>query len=133
MKRLAVVLLGTVLIGLVGASYAHAGPGAPDGDGLIKKPGGTLKGDNVYNTTGDLQTVTRKVPAGQVTRFHWFVENDGSDGELTLKGASESKNFRVRYYDSSGTVISPEVKAGTYTQTWVADQREHFTVKIRAG
>lgn len=96
---------------------------APRPDGLIKKAGGTLKGGDVYNTTGVGQTVGATVPRGTTAVYVVSVQNDGRYFESFLLQGSPSPNptrFRVKYLEPDGDPVSNAVTAGTYTTPSIA-------------
>jgi hypothetical protein len=86
-------------------------------DARIKRSGGSLRGDDVYNTTGEDQTVAFRTRAGSLRRVYLTVQNDGngpSSFQLDVTGSSPT-GYEVRYFVSRSDVeITTEVEAGTF-------------------
>jgi hypothetical protein len=86
-------------------------------DGLIAKPGDFFIGNNIYNTSGAGQSVTRTKEPGVFARYLIQFQNDGPDSSdsQTVDGCSPNgSQWAAKYYDISGNDISKAVKAGTY-------------------
>jgi hypothetical protein len=84
-KRAVVAGLGFSLIAtLLPAVGVSAGPG-PIGDGLIRRPGGVLKGNGIYNNTAAGQMIYGGAyPAGTVRWAYIYAQNDFIDQRALL-------------------------------------------------
>ena len=96
-----------------GACKTGAFPHQPDGQ--IKQGSGTsYKGDNVYNTDGTNQTITRSVAHGNSRTFNVKTQNDGiASDSFTIDGCDASSGFTVVYKQGT-TNVTADVAAGTY-------------------
>lgn len=80
------------------------GPLPEQPDLTISKNGRTYIGDDVYNTTGAGQTMSRNAARGTTVRFFVEFEQDGDDnvvGADTVRGCAGNNNFGVRYFGVS--------------------------------
>lgn len=99
---------------------------------------GTQVGDNIYNTDGTDQTTTGTAPRGQKVNYIITAQNDAAVADkLKIRGHSSNSAFAVRYYDTAGTVITPQIVAGTYTTRRLnpgqsVDIRMEITLKTNA-
>lgn len=94
-------------------------------DGLLKK--GTVaaySGDDVYNSTGNGQTVLAKTKRGRLATFQLKVQNDGTGSDaISVDGCASSKGFVVSYSEGVND-ITLGVTAGTYTAAGLAPGEE---------
>jgi hypothetical protein len=124
-----------VLVSLAGiaAIAAPALGGGAQGDMEIARTVVFL-GDNIINTTGDLQTVKqRRTPVRATRYFAIQLENDGiSDAQLSVDGCGSSQRFKVSYRDAAGNDVTAAVVAGTHeTPHLVEDARTFFELAIK--
>jgi hypothetical protein len=83
--------------------------GVPQPDAKVES-----KGNDVYNTTGQKQTMKADLTAGSRKTFLIEIENDGLvTSDFSIKGSDDVDPFTVRYFKGR-TEITDEVKAGTY-------------------
>jgi hypothetical protein len=62
----------------------------------INPPPHPWKGNNVYNTTGDHQTIPQKIEEGEGVRFWILLQNDGTtDDTVTVQGCPDTNQFYV--------------------------------------
>ncbi len=103
-------------------------------DALIKRSTDTtFLGNNVYNTTGDSQTRTWSVKAGDKRTFNLKFQNDGTIADqLEIRGPDSSPKFKLSYMAGNSDVTAAVV-AGTYS-TSSLDPREaaKLTLEIKA-
>jgi hypothetical protein len=95
-------------------------------DAWIKPPGGTFKGDDIYNGTG----VGQEVVGGR--SFVFAFQNDGTRTDsFRIKGASSMNGFGVTYLSgATGSYrITSAVTRGTYVKHNVAPG-ERFYVRL---
>ncbi|MCG8603029.1 MAG: right-handed parallel beta-helix repeat-containing protein [Verrucomicrobiales bacterium] len=84
-------------------------------DLMIGKSSTSLKGGNIYNTSGVGQKVSRY--PGKSGKLHFTAENDGILADtLRIRRSRGSRYFRVRFFQLSGgiTNISGEIRTGSY-------------------
>lgn len=100
-------------------------------DGRIKLGrSGTLKGDDVYNTTGQGQTRRASVAAGATATYFVSIENESPFPDaMRLRGTRGTTRYRIKY-TKNGDGITGAVTSGTYT-TPVLDPGATFTVKVQ--
>lgn len=115
-------------------------PGFGRADGRVRDTvGGSLRGDDVYNGTGDGQTVRGQVARGRRVNYVISAENDSSSPtRLTIRGGGSQGAFTVRYRDATGEDITAAVRARTYTTNrlepgGVAAIRVEVSVKASAA
>ena len=105
-------------------------------DALIKRKGDyPTKGGNVYNTTGDQQTVKLGVPSGETRTFVLKIENDGEEDDSFSVVGSKPAGFVTKYY-SGTTNVTSDVVGGLYSTGVLAPGASHklqMTVKPRFG
>jgi hypothetical protein len=92
---------------------------------------GSFIGNNVYNTTGASQTISRTVHRGQVGAFSIKVGNDGfaTDG-IKVHGPGSATGYTVHYLFGT-TDITAQVVAGTYTLAGLpAGSTRTITLKV---
>jgi hypothetical protein len=84
--------------------YSAPAPAGPTGpviaDLEIKRsPDHSYIGNDIYNTTGVDQTITKRASPGDTKQFRARIRNDGSPGTNTFLGNGSAKGscFRVRY------------------------------------
>ena len=93
------------------ACISGAFPHQPDGQ--IKQGRGGYVGKDVYNSSGQKQTITETVQHGNQKTFDVRIQNDGLQSDsFTVSGCHSTPRFTITY--KQGTVITPEVVAGTY-------------------
>jgi hypothetical protein len=126
-----IAMIVTCAASLFFAAPAGAGP-VPNADGLIAKEGRPSKGDDIYNTSGNNQTVKQKIRRGRTREFRWVVENDGDAGDVTLDGPSSNNCFKVTFNDALDDDVTDEVAAGAYIATLDPAQRERLKVRVKA-
>jgi len=141
-----------MLVGLLSWPVS-AGP-APDyqPDGWIKlcglSDGCTInplphpwKGRNVYNATGNKQTIAVKMEDGEGVRFWLTFENDGAlDDLVTIEGCKGTRRFKVNKVQlgfhkrpQAGTIkITDEFRAGTAEFDLDPGERAEMTLNIIA-
>ncbi|MBA2558871.1 MAG: hypothetical protein H0V07_03120 [Propionibacteriales bacterium] len=90
-------------------------------DAQVKLSGAaSYLGNNVYNTTGDTQTIGVTSAAGTTKTFVINAQNDGAVGDsFVLNGAGSSAGFTVKYFAGT-TDITSAVVNGTYDLTSIA-------------
>ncbi len=100
-------------------------------DGRIKLgPTGTLKGDDVYNTTGQRQTRRGSVVAGATATYFVSIENESPMPDaMRLRGTSGDSRYRIKY-TSRGNGVTNAITDGTFT-TPMLDAGATFTVKVQ--
>ena len=104
-------------------------------DGLVKKASvAAYSGDDVYNSTGNGQTVLTKTKRGRLATFQLKVQNDGTGSDaVTVDGCSSSKGFVVTYANGVND-ITADVTAGTYAVTGLAPgQEKTLTMSIKVA
>ncbi len=94
-------------------------------DGLIKRASvAAYSGDDVYNSTGNGQTVLTKTKRGRLATFQLKVQNDGTGSDaITVDGCASSRGFVVTYSDGVNDITAP-VTAGTYAVAGLAPGQE---------
>jgi hypothetical protein len=103
-------------------------------DGLIRKLKSGFVGDNVYNTTADLQTVKSRAHRRDVRKFLVRVANDGNAGAtFTLKATSSSRGVRVRYLAGGVDVTTAMTSAGGLSFTAAPGAFKEILVKMKVG
>jgi hypothetical protein len=82
-------------------------------DGLVRKAGGSWRGNDVYGSpTG--QTVRERVRRTRTAVAHWRIQNDGERADaFRLVAPGSNRRFRVHYL-SDGVDVTAAVVAGTY-------------------
>jgi uncharacterized delta-60 repeat protein len=104
-------------------------------DGLVKKASvAAYSGDDVYNSTGNGQTVLTKTKRGRLATFQLKVQNDGTGSDaVTVDGCASSKGFVVTYANGVND-ITADVTAGTYAVTGLAPgQEKALTMSIKVA
>jgi len=88
----------------------------PRPDGRIRRTGTVpYVGNNVYNTTGAGQTVSRSAARGTTARFDIEVSNDSAATDsFTVRGAGAARAGYTVTYFRGPTDITAQVVAGTY-------------------
>jgi hypothetical protein len=105
----------------------------PQPDGRIRVgTSGSFIGNNIYNTTGSSQSVTRSAPRGTTITFNVSIQNDGVDDDhYDVQGAGSSTHYTVKYFDGVADVTS-QVVAGTFlTPPMTAGSTHVLTVKVK--
>ncbi len=104
-------------------------------DGLVKRASvAAYSGDDVYNSTGNGQTVLTKTKRGRLATFQLKVQNDGTGSDdVTVDGCASSKGFVVSYANGVND-ITADVTAGTYDVTGLAPgQEKTLTMSIKVA
>jgi hypothetical protein len=106
-------------------------------DAQVKLSGAaSYVGDNIYNTTGNNQTLGVTTAAGTSRTFVVNVQNDGTaTGSYVLQGPANSTGFTVKYLDGT-TDITTAVVNGTYAVTGIAPgsaKSIQMSVTVAAG
>ena len=104
-------------------------------DGLVKRSSvAAYSGDDVYNSTGNGQTVLTKTKRGRLATFQLKVQNDGTGSDdLTVDGCASSKGFVVTYANGVND-ITADVTAGTYDVAGLAPgQDKTLTMSIKVA
>ena len=96
---------------------------ASQADSLIRRPGGVLKGNDIYNGDAAGQSIYGgSYRAGAVRWAYLYVQNDGilpTAYSFTAAGDPVT-GFVVTYSRTSGQDITAQVEAGTYTTSAIA-------------
>lgn len=104
-------------IALVAATAAEHSQAVPMPDLAIGNTSSAQKGDNIYNTTGAGQTVSRQSRNRRTVKFFIDAEED-DDGVMgsryfTWFGSKSNRYFRVRYYNrTSGINLTSKMIKG---------------------
>ena len=105
-------------------------------DGLIKRASvvAAYSGDDVYNSTGNGQTVLTKTKRGRLATFELKVQNDGTGSDaIMVDGCASSRGFVVSYSDGVSDITAP-VTAGTYVVGELAPgQEETLAMSIKVA
>lgn len=104
-------------------------------DGLMKKGSvAAYSGDDVYNSTGNGQTVLAKSKRGRLATFQLKLQNDGTGSDaITVDGCASSKGFVVTYSQGVND-ITAQVAGGTYTVAGLAPGDETtLTMSIKVA
>ena len=90
-------------------------------DGLIRVGSrGVVRGNGVYNSTGQDQAVSRSVGLGRTARYSWRIQNDGNTARsFRLAGTAGSRRFGVVYRVGASDVTAAVV-AGTFSTVRLA-------------
>jgi subtilisin family serine protease len=105
----------------------------PQPDGRIRVgTSGAFIGNDVYNTTGTSQSVSRSAPRGTTITFSLSIQNDGVDDDhYDVQGAGSSTHYTVKYFDGVADVTS-QVVAGTFLTPPMTEGSTHvLTVKVK--
>ncbi len=104
----------------------------PRPDNLIRPPGGSFVGNDVYNTTGANQSLGPLNTARGTTRtYEVRTENDGgAGGTLKLFGCGNSAGFKVTYWLGT-TNITTKVRTATFKRTLSPGGKVTVKVKIK--
>ena len=99
----------------------------------IAKPGGSLLGNNIYNSDAANQQITGNRKRGKTATFNLSIQNDGTVRErftVRATGAATSM-YRVKYFKGT-TDITSQVVAGTYrTPLLSAGGKVLITAKVK--
>ena len=104
-------------------------------DGMVKKASvAAYSGDDIYNSTGNGQTVLTKTKRGRLATFQLKVQNDGTGSDaLTVDGCASSRGFVVTYSNGVND-ITADVTDGTYAVTGLAPgQEKTLTMSIKVA
>jgi hypothetical protein len=89
-------------------------------------------GNNVYNTTGNNQTRTKRVPAGGTKKFFIHVQNDANvTDSFFLIGGGTGGGFSVDYA-SGGKSVKGKVVSGEYWFTLGSGQDKTIVMTVHA-
>jgi hypothetical protein len=92
-------------------------------DARIKRSGGKVQGNDIYNTTGAGQSVYLTPRAGTVRRIYVTIQNDGPDADafsLEVTG-NVPAGYNIRYFRGrSNQELTSAVNAGTLTTPTLA-------------
>src|SRR5205807_1956160 len=93
-------------------------PGADAGsirpDGMIRLPGTSYRGRNIFNLTGFRQTRTARLGRGHTRRFFVEIRNTGKvRTRYLVRGPRGSRRFAV-VYRYGGRVVTGRVEAGRF-------------------
>jgi hypothetical protein len=104
----AAAVLGLTAAAAVAAPLADSEIVKIDKDGQLI---GLFQGNGAYVANGAGQTLTHKVKKGKSVRWTWRVTNDGSGGDITVKGSPNLGCFKVGY--SVGGDFTDQIIAGS--------------------
>ena len=93
-----------------------APPAKPDA--RIRHLGGSLLGNDLYNSDGAFQTLFPKVPAGRSRELVISIQNDSTDPDsfTVVASGTAANGFAARYYDRWPPIdVTSEIEAGTFT------------------
>jgi hypothetical protein len=105
----------------------------PKPDGRIKRSGGVLFGNDIYNTTADGQTVSLRNTGGSLRRFYVTVQNDGNTADSFHVQATGTTppGYIVRYFRSrTNTELTTAIEAGTFV-TPELGPGQIFRIRVR--
>lgn len=111
--------------------YEAAATSRPDA--RIRRSGGPLRGNDVFNTTGSGQTVELTPRRPNLRRVYVTIQNDGSaPGSFSLAVSGlDAAGYEVRYFRGrSHQELTAEVEAGTFV-TPVLAQGQAFALRLR--
>ena len=92
-------------------------------DGRIRRSGGPLRGDDIYNADGGDQTVLLKMYAGDKRVAYITIQNDGVNADTFTVAASDGSvdGFQINYrIGRTTTDVTGDVEAGTFTTPLLA-------------
>jgi len=123
-----------VLAALAVGPVAQAGGSEPLADARIRRSGGPLYGNNIYNDTGDNQAVHLKVYAGEKRIVYISIQNDGdAAGEFVLGlgpySVAPGHHFRL-FVGRTDQDITNDVVDAIY-HTPALSPGETFLIRVR--
>ena len=102
-------------------------------DGRIKRSGGELRGNDVYNTTGNGQSVALTPRAGTLRRVYITIQNDGGVADsfsLTTTGTTPD-GYELRYFrNRTNEELTAAIENDTFV-TPVLQPGEHSRIRVR--
>ncbi len=105
----------------------------PIPDGMLGKNSSSVRGDNIYNTSGANQRYSNSTSRYRTTKATLITQNDGSISDiLRYTTSGNSRNFNIKYLriSPSGTNLTAAMKTGTATSANLAPgSSEQITVK----
>jgi hypothetical protein len=134
------ILAGALTAGvlLVAVDPASAGGNGPVPDLKISKSkSGPFRKNDVYNSSGNGQAVTKTAPPGATRKFYLKVQNDGSDPVHDNIGLSAPPGFgcfQVRFYGEgfdSNTNVTSNFNSG-FGQTIAPGKTRKWRIEITA-
>ena len=128
-------------IGDIGDCEFNAGtPGAclpppPLPDARIKRPGGVMKGNNIYNANAVNQSINLSIYDGNSRRIYITGQNDGLQADSYRVQISEPLGLQpgitIRWFKGrTNTEITTAIEDGTYT-TPVIQPGDFFRIRAR--
>ncbi len=120
-----VPVVGSDVAAAIGASYQP--------DARIKRGGGHLRGNDVYNTTGEGQSVTMTTFPGR-RRVYLTIQNDGDAADsfsLATTGLSPA-GYKLRYFrNRSRDELTAQIVSDTFvTPVLMPGQRYRIRIRI---
>lgn len=104
--------------GLSSWSKFQAAPPQSQPDGRIRRVGGPLRGNDVYNSDGAGQDVLLKMYAGDKRVAYISIQNEGDEADTFTVAANAGSvaGFNITYYvGRTSTDVTSAVEAGTFT------------------
>jgi hypothetical protein len=99
------------------AGHEPAACAVPKPDARIRRPGGPVRGNDIYNLDGTNQTTNTFNKAGAHRRLYISIQNDGPAADsFTLEApGSVNEGFIIRYFIGTSDVeVTAAVEAGTF-------------------
>lgn len=101
-------------------------------DNQVGKKASSLKGDDVYNTTGAGQKLTLKVTKRKTMKFFFKIENDGDIADsMTVSGLKGNSLFDTKYFVDGEGNQTAAIVAGTYTADLASAAMTTGKVKVK--
>jgi hypothetical protein len=124
------MLAGAAMVAAGWAGQAGAGI-AVRPDLIVKAPGGSFVGNDIYNESGENQTVDADVDFGDTITYRVRVENDGlTPSAYRLRGTPSAPGTRVRYFIRTQNLSRPMKHDGALSPVLAPGQR--IVVKVLA-
>jgi hypothetical protein len=104
-------------------------------DGRIRRLGGPLRGDDVYNGDGSGQSVLLKMYAGDQRVAYITIQNDGADPDsfTVAADAGSVTGFNIAYHiGRTSSDVTAAVEAGTFTTPELGPGAT-YRLRINAG
>jgi hypothetical protein len=133
MRRTGLVIGAGMLATVVTIGWAGpAGAGiAVRPDLTVRAPGGSFVGNDIYNESGENQTVDAEVDFGDTITYRVRVENDGlTPSAYRLRGTASAPGTRIRYFIRTQNVSRPMKHDGALSPVLAPGQR--MVVKVLA-
>ena len=132
-------ICNAILVQFQNVPSAGSDVGAPQNvltyqtDARIKRAGGTLKGNDVYNTSGSGQTVALTPVAGTTRRVYVTVQNDGTQADsFSLETSGDSPDgYHLRYFRSRTNVELTTAVENDTLLTPVLQPGQTFRIRVR--